>query len=314
MFLKEDYGNLKVLDRSLLFYNDNKNVDDNDEIMLKNVRKSVNLKNTGISPNSKVEIDPVKPHTMKHIIEILDEHNVAAIVFRINHKQICLITSSEIYNTTQTGQDIFVKPSAFASINLDFGINSVNSHSAYPFREAILKRKLSELVKIFQEKFKLEKKPTWDILVIYKDEEVVNKWIQRDKSKEGYIPTPKEKEKYKLFLLDFQNALNEKRKKWVESHRKDAQNIDELKELLYKQCNIGKIKFKGNDYFIQDAGRTFLYTNDAQYLKYVHEDEKIPVQSLLIKYKVIGLNIKILGIYYSEKYSTNNLDDYKPLV
>ena len=223
----------------------------------------------------------------------------------------CLITSFEsLYNTSQSGIDIFVKPSAFASINLDFGNYNTN---VYSFTTNTLKRKLSELVKIFQEKFNLEKKPTWDILVIYKDPEIINKWVQRDESRKGYIPTPKEKGKYRVFLLDFQIALNEKRKKWVESHRKDAQNIDELKELLYKQCNIGKIKFKGNDYLIQDAGRAFLYTNDAQYLKYVSEDKKIPVQSLLIKYKVIGLNIKILGIYYSEKYSSDNLDDYKPL-
>ena len=309
MFLKEDYGNLNMLDRSLLFYNDYK--ENNDEMMLKSIKKPVNLKNTGISPNSKIEIDPVKPHSVKTIIEILNKYDVSALVFRINHKQICLITSFEsLYNTSQSGIDIFVKPSAFASINLDFGNYNTN---AYSFTTNTLKRKLSELVKIFQEKFNLEKKPKWDLLVIYKDPEIINKWVQRDESRKGYIPTPKEKEKYRVFLLDFQNALNEKRKKWVESHRKDAQNIDELKELLYKQCNIEKIKFKGNIYKMQDYGKSFLYTNNEQYLKYVSENEKIPVQSLLIKYKVIGLNIKILGIYYSEKYSSNYLDDYKPL-
>lgn len=311
MFLKEDYGNLNVLDRSLLLYNDSKNDNNDDgEIMLKSIKKPVNLKNTGISPNSKIEIDPVKPHSIKTIIEILDKHDVSALVFRINHKQICLITSFEsLYNTFQTGTDIFVKPSAYASINLNFG----NNTNTYSFNENTLKRKLSELIKIFQEKFNLEKKPKWDLLVIYKDPEIVNKWVQRDKAKKGYIPTPKEKEKYKVFLLDFQSALNEKRKKWVESHRKDAQNINELKKLLYQQCNIEKIKFKGNIYKMQDYGKSFLYTNDEQYIKYVYENGKIPVQSLLIKYKTIGLNIKILGIYYSEKYSSNNLNDYKPL-
>ena len=297
MILEETYGNLNVLDKSFLYWVD----------PYENKDKTMELKNTEVSPESEVKIDPVKPHTMKHLIEILNEYNVAFIVFRINKKQICLISIMSLYGMFYTDSKYKVKANPIYN-----DLTRVSNFNVYK-DDAQLKSWLNNIYKEYVNHFETTKKPVWDIIVVYKDKNVSKKWDERHNNKQGYIPTPKEKERYRVFLMDFQYALNEKRKKWVESHKKDAQNIDELKKILYQQCNIEKIKFKGNIYKMQDYGKSFLYTNKVQYIKYVYEDEKIPVQSLLIKYKVIGLNIKILGIYYSEKYSSNNLDDYKPL-
>ena len=309
MILNEDYGNLNMLDKGLLFFTGKKDVNDyNAEI----IRKSVNLKNTMISPNSRVEIDPVKPHSMKRMLEILNDEKVAAIVFRLNHKQICLITSmATMYDSYYP---IIVKYSSFSAINLgigsmDFGDDIVSKCN--DTKE--LKKLLDYAIRNFQNVYNLEKKPKWDIIVIYKDIEIANKWVERDEAKKGYIPTPKEKEKYRMFLLDFQKALNEKRKKWVEEHKLDAQNVSELRELLYKQCNIKKIKYKGEEFNLMNPNRaSYINQRDTQSLLYERKNQKPgEINYISIKYKYVGLNIKIEKILGAVEDGFS--DDYIPL-
>ena len=309
MILNEDYGNLNMLDKGLLFFTGKKDVNDyNAEI----IRKSVNLKNTMISPNSRVEIDPVKPHSMKRMLEILNDEKVAAIVFRLNHKQICLITSmATMYDSYYP---IIVKYSSFSAINLgigsmDFGDDIVSKCN--DTKE--LKKLLDYAIRNFQNVYNLEKKPKWDIIVIYKDIEIANKWVERDEAKKGYIPTPKEKERYRMFLLDFQKALNEKRKKWVEEHKLDAQNVSELRELLYKQCNIKKIKYKGEEFNLINPNRaSYINQRDTQSLLYERKNQKPgEINYISIKYKYVGLNIKIEKILGAVEDGFS--DDYTPL-
>ena len=109
MILNENYGNLNILDKSFLYYI---TYDDNSNVWNpKKIYKNMNLKNSMISPESKVEVDPVRPHSMKHLIEILDKPDVAFIVFRINRKQLCLISSNNnLYDREFSGK-IIVKPS-----------------------------------------------------------------------------------------------------------------------------------------------------------------------------------------------------------
>lgn len=306
MILEENYGNLNVLDKSFLYWVDS----------YENKDKTMSLKNTLISPESEVKVDPVKPHTMKHLTEILDESNVAFVVFRINKKQICLIsTQKDMYGLYySSGSKFVVKVNPIYS-----DLTRVSSFNSYK-DDAQLKSWLNNIYKEYTNYFETTKKPVWDIIVVYKDINVSKKWDERHYSKQGYIPTPKEKEAYESFLWDYQNAWKKKCEKWFEEHRPDAQSAKDIKNLLMG-TRINSFKFKGNVYVLYGGIVTYLGVDEEKekflYYKKEGNREQGEINGFAIKYKFKGLVPTILGIYYS---TAKNPPDafskasYEPLV
>lgn len=311
MILNENYGNLNMLDKSFLYYIDY----DHKNGSYTRVYNNMNLKGSMISPNSKIEVNSVKPHSMKRLIEILDDWQVGFIIFRINKKQICLIsTNKQLYNESMA-ERIILKPSVLFT-NLGF---NKNASPLFIDSEIELKKELNKIYKKYSEIYETTKKPVWDILVVYKDLSISDKWTQRDNAKRGYVPTPKEKNEYFKFILDYQNAWKNKCAQWMQTHRPDTQNSSEIKKILLRGSKINEFKFKGDIYELVNGNLTWLGMDDKeQFLIYANRKiENDKINGIAIKYRFKGLIPVILGIYgTTETVIPRNFDElyYKPLV
>lgn len=309
MILNENYGNLNILDKSFLYYI---TYDDNSNVWNpKKIYKNMNLKNSMISPESKVEVDPVRPHSMKHLIEILDKPDVAFIVFRINRKQLCLISSNNnLYDREFSGK-IIVKPSILYT-NL---LQSDSTSDAIPRsfdNDLSLKKFLSKIYNEYPKYFGANTKPVWDIIVVYKDFNVAQKWKERDEAKKGYIPTPKEKEAYTDFILDYKNTWKQKCINYVNEHMKDNQNSNEIKQELLSKTSIKKFKFKGDFYNLNNCPRVNFDSDDSYYLKYISSNMDNPIRVILIEFKMKGFKPNIISVKYCD-INSSDINDYQPL-
>ena len=305
MILNEDYGNLNVLDKSFLYW-----IDYDNSWKPKKIYRNMNLKNSMVSPQSEVKVDPVKPHTLKHLLEILDQPDVAFVVFRINRKQICLITSNKIfYDNEYSSEKIVVKPSILFK---SFG--NEDGRPLYYNKITELKSFLNNIIKKYSEMFETTKKPVWDLLVVYKDINVSKLWSARDEAKQGYIPTPNEKEAYTKFLLDYKYAWDKKCKKYIEDNRMNNQTPEDIIKELFSRSTIKKFKFRNDIYTLDNVPLVWMHDNEREnYLKYVSTDKNNPIRSIIIVFKIRGFMPKVIGIKYSDSTS-DNLTDYQPLL
>lgn len=310
MILNENYGNLNVLDKSFLHYitYDTNRYGDN----VKKIYKNMNLKNSMVSPQSKVEIDPVKPHSLKHLVEILDNPEVAFVVFRINKKQICLITTNKtMYDSAyiDSNTTIIVKPSIlFKNLGTSDGIPK------YFNKDSELKHYLKWIISRYEDSYELSKKLVWDLLVVYKDMNVSNLWVSRDEMKQGYIPTPKEKKAYQKFILDYKYAWEEKCKKFIEDNRPDNQNSKDIIKELFARSSIKKFKFKGDIYTLDNVPLVWMHDNDrVNYLKYVSTNKSNPIRAIAIEFKMKGMIPNVISVKYCD-YDSDNFSNYQPLL
>lgn len=309
MILEENFGNLNVLDKSFLYFIE-RDFDTGNYL-----NKTLNIKGSLITPESKVEVDPVSPHNMKRLVEILDDFTVAFIVFRINRKQLCLITTNKkIYNQDYALSRILVK------INTIYDDIVGSADMQYFDNDEQLKRWLKYVYEKYKDKVETTKKPVWDILVVRNDINVSKKWSNRDENKEGIIPTSKDKEAYRNFLLSYQHAWKIKCEKWYAEHRTDAQTPNEIKNLLMKS-RVSSFKFKGNLYVIFGGQITYIGIDEKneRFLFYHKEGvrKEGELNGFAIGYKFKGLTPQITGIYYSTAKNPPDIfskASYEPLV
>ena len=159
--LLENLGNLNRIDKSLLLYNNNRS---------RNEKPIMYLGDSGITENSRVEIDRISPHNFTTLMEKLDtDSSIGAIVVRAHGRQLCLVTKLKLY--TKSSYDYFLKFSEYSLQQLKMNDFYSWSGLIYNDRMAPIKTAISRCVKSFYDNIAPEgTKKKWDTVIIYKDE------------------------------------------------------------------------------------------------------------------------------------------------
>lgn len=250
--LLEDLGNLNRIDKSLVLFNDQRS------------KQLMYLGATGITENSRVEVDRITPHNFTTLMTKLDEDNsIGAIVVRAHGRQLCLVSKLQLY--AQHNYQYFLKFSNYAIDKLD--MRGYYSYSGFlkNDRMAPIKTAISRCVKAFYDNVAPEgTRKNWDTVIIYKDETVQGTLDKRRKQKQGIIPTPHD-ENYGDFINNLKNSFNQKCQEYLDKVRVNSTNAEEIVNYLMNRKSVEKFKFNGCNYEKYDSdyarvGQTFNVT------------------------------------------------------
>lgn len=201
MLLTETYENLNAIDRSLF------------DTIKNSIGKS-------ITPKSKIEVDPIRPHTFKNLVEnYLTNTNISFIIVRVHKRQWCMITSDTFLCQ---GGDFMIKFTKYGE---------QNSHNLYNNTGTSSTSKISQLLSKTIKKFYDEKegvRPSWDCIVVYKDTNVKQLTQNRKDSVKGAIPLPNESG-YDEYISDLREDLEKRLQVYI---RKQMTNITTKPQLI----------------------------------------------------------------------------------
>lgn len=287
--LFEDYKNLNMLDRS--FFIDNYN-------------NSVNFRGSEMSPESKIVVSNVSPHRFSSIMDIINNNeDIAAIVVRAHNRQLLLISKNNsvksIYGYRYNNYVAVFSANAYDNYN-DHGYSKLLRIDS----EAQVKTLISRTVKAFYEKAPEGVKKKWDILIVYKDENVNKKMIDRKNAKQDRVITPHEKG-YSEYIERLQNLFQQRAEIYIDSRRINTTNSEEIKKYLMSKIKIEKLKFKGNTYRAYEQSFNYPYGK----FRYVSEDDTVEPRIISISVEFEGLKLKIKEI----RTSNNRWDSFRDM-
>ena len=283
MILEEDYRNLNRIDLSIL-----KNIDFKD------------LKS--ISIDSDIVIDKVRdPHSFTHVIEILNEEENGAIVFRASRRQLFMVLK------TNFGSD------TYDLIFSDYVLQNIPAiEKRYNKKERIdgdsyLRSIISS---VFQNAYEDDTvKKVWDILVIKSDNKE-DLQRQRMGSRYGMIPTEKEdKEAYDSYLKALKLKLDDKLVKYKESKMPNLKNKDDFMNYLITNERLNKIKLKDTVYTLyerlnnENNGKSFIYKKS--------NNGNFPYEYITLRIDYNGLFPEFGGVYGHDRLYSNEVNDIR---
>ena len=293
MILQEDYKNLNIVDRSLI--------------------KKLNLsKSNLISPDSEVIVDKVKPrevHNFDRVLEIAEQDDVAAVVFRASRRQLMIIgwDVSEDFGI-RYGDGFYV---GFSDYAMDT-ISELERFQQYQNVDSAItvKTMMSAAFLGFYGDDETAKK-VWDILVIKKCDNAELR-DKRTKAQQGAVPLPNENEKYEQYLKRLKYDLQNRLEKYIDSKREEIHSKADIERLFTSNKAMKKMKICNRMY---ELFNTVLLTHPTG-IQYEYRKIEGPVMAgdrdkyckLVIEFKGIYPFVKSLtisdSIYSSEDTST----------
>lgn len=290
MILQEDYRNLNMIDRSIVRYiqlnKPDLNLSIDSEVL---IDKVYDINNEGKKVN----------HTFTKVIDILDQDDVAAIVFRASRKQLCLIGKEDLHKALLNnayGDYVVI----FSLFGFDI-INQVNSS----YNQRILSVNETKLRYIIENLFKsaYDKEyvgnKVWDILVIKKDNKEELRQ-QRKKSQKGMIYSPSIKnaklnDAYKAQTDIMIYQLSERLKKYKDKKMNNFNFPQDVMNIFINDKKMNRIKYKDRIYVLKnretsDGGRLLKLNYEYDYQTY--GDGNVPPDE-----RILSIEIKYDGIY-----------------
>lgn len=278
--LFEDFKNLNIIDRSFF--------------ELGRRYYKVNMgNNMPITPESKIVVSKVEPHKFSTILELLNNNDdIAGVVVRAHNRQLIFVTADR--NTIRSMGGGYSNYFAILSYNAyknynDHGYDRVIRTDA----EAPIKTAISRTVKSFYDKAAPTVKKKWDILIIYKDENVEDKRNQRSERQQGRVLTPKD-EGYDTYIDNLNTAFQKRAEEYIDSIRPNTTNVNELKEYLLSRLKINKIKFKGKTYVLHNTDMGYPTSLFAYRLENNNSDNEATL--IYIKIELKGLKPEIVDV------------------
>ena len=292
MILEEDFKNLNMIDRSLI-----------SDLKLKTSKN--------FSPDSEVIIDKVKPierHSFNTIMEIVKEDDVGAVVFRAARRQLLLIGYDVGEDFSRNNYNKFyVKFS-------DYAMDKIDDVRRYPQEqtvdsEAVVKTMISTAFLGFFNDADKSVKKVWDLLVIKKSD-VSEMRKQRKQNQENIAVSPKDKEKYKEYLMKLKKDLEARLEKYVDSKRPEIKSKEDILKVFTSARGMSKIRINGKLFAL--TKRTSNSSNTEITLNYdlvnykESSDDEIKNIRIIISYESIFPVIKDVRFYLSSWDSSSS--------
>lgn len=291
MILTEDYRNLNMIDRSII-----RQID---------LSKNVDL---DLSIDSDIEVNKVYDvneegkkvnHTFTKLIEILEQDDVSAIIFRVARKQMCLIGKQGVINGVKSGYsaDCIV-------IYSSYGYNIMGNKSGYSRTKLISKSSIKQILKdIFNSAYGEDYvgSKVWDILVIKKDSKFDLK-KKRLASREDIVQLPgkpgsTQDDKYRAQMNRLAYELSERLKKYKDSKKGELKFPNDVMKLFTSNENMKRIRV--SDRIYQYNSRT-TGTEDGiftVYLYYMYDGETYGNKNVPDDELILTIEIGYNGIY-----------------
>ena len=290
--LFEDLKNLNMIDRS--FFMDGGRME--------------KLKQITMTPNSRIEVSKILPHKFTTVMEKLSEDDVAAIVIRAHKRQLLFVTKDARIGKVMNGYYNY----NYYVVMSDYAYTNCNSHdyrktTSYN-TEAPAKTQISRTVKDFYDRVAPEgTKKSWDALIIYRDEQVNDLRQKRAEMNKNRVYVPSDGRKYSDFIDNLESAFQERAVKYIDAHRPNIQNAEELKQLMMKVSKLDKIKYKGNIYTYSDsqASLTNRYSSYVRYVANNDDREIVNPQVIYVMLTFKGIMPQIVDVRASEYRYTN---------
>ena len=299
--LFEDLKNLNMIDRS--FFMDGGRME--------------KLKQITMTPDSRIEVSKILPHKFTTVMEKLSEDDVAAIVIRAHKRQLLFVTKDERIGRVMNGYYNY----NYYVVMSDYAYTNCNSHdyrkqTSYN-TEAPAKTQISRTVKDFYERVAPEgTKKSWDALIIYRDEQVNDLRQKRAEMNKNRVYVPSDGRKYSDFIDNLESAFQERAVKYIDAHRPNIQNAEELKQLMMKVSKLDKIKYKGNIYTYTDS-RVSLTNRGTSYIQYVATNDdrgRVNPQVIYVILTFKGIMPQIVDVRASEyRYTSYDSSDVQSI-
>ena len=299
--LFEDLKNLNMIDRS--FFMDGGRME--------------KLKQITMTPNSRIEVSKILPHKFTTVMEKLSEDDVAAIVIRAHKRQLLFVTKDARIGRVMNGYYNY----NYYVVMSDYAYTNCNSHDYRKITsyntEAPAKTQISRTVKDFYERVAPEgTKKSWDALIIYRDEQVNDLRQKRAEMNQNRVYVPSDGRKYRDFIDNLESAFQERAVKYVDAHRPNIQNAEELKQLMMKVSKLDKIKYKGNIYTYSDS-RVSLTNRGTSYIQYVATNDdrgRVNPQVIYVILTFKGIMPQIVDVRASEyRYTSYDSSDVQSI-
>ena len=278
MIILEDYRNLNRIDSSIL--------------------RSLDFETlNSISIDSEIEIDKVRdPHSFTHVVEILDNEENGAIVFRASRRQLFMVLK-EYYD-------------GYKVVFSDYVLHKVPSiDNRYNKSERIDNENLLRVLisSVFQSVYEDDSvKKVWDILVIKKDNKAELK-DQRIKSRMDMIPSEKEDKKgYDNYLKLLKMKLDDKLVKYKESKMPNLVDRKDFMDYLITNERLQKIKLKDTVYTLYEK---YMDGHAVNYTYKISSKGNFPFEYITIKVMYNGLFPEIEGVYGHDRLHASNVSD-----
>lgn len=229
MYLFESFGNFDKLDKSF-FNNENPMV-----------------KYKAISPNSEIYVDKLKKeegsdvakHTWKYLTDVLlEDRNIAFIVIRSNKRQLLMIT----HNSSVSGRSDYVMKWSTIGSELEYVKSTISSNMFITSSDVTVRNKICKTVEAFIKENPNAKK-NWDVIIVKTNEEKVDKYLKRHKSREGMELKPNHTE-YNKYINELKSKLKERLVAYSESKLKDILSSGDMNDVLNNRTIFALPKLK----------------------------------------------------------------------
>lgn len=289
MILEEDYKNLNMIDRSII-----RGID-------------LSHRDLDFSMDSEISVDKVFDvddegkkvnHTFSKIIDILNQDDVSAIVFRASRKQLCLIGKEGLQHAMKKSYegDVVIILSSFIYDKVEdmYNMNRVMTSS--------LERVKSIIKTLFEKAYPDDYvgKKVWDIIVIKKDSKKDLR-REREDSQKGIVELPgkdgsAQRAKYQDQLRNLAQDFQEKLILFKDKKMKNINFPDDVMKLFTNDKNMQNIKFNGKVYRLRE---TSVPRNEQEIkldLFYQYDNRRYdPIEN--VRETILAIQIGFNGIY-----------------
>lgn len=288
MILEEDYKNLNMIDRSII-----RGID-------------LSHRDLDFSIDSEISVDKVFDvddegkkvnHTFSKIIDILNQDDVSAIVFRASRKQLCLIGKEGVRHAIDKHyDDVVIILSSFIYDKVE---DMSNMNRVMTFSEGRIKNIIKTLFeKAYPDDYVGKK--VWDIIVIKKDSKKDLR-RERQKSQKGIVELPgkagsAQRAKYQDQLRNLAQDFQEKLVLFKDKKMKDINFPDDVLKLFTNDKNMQNIKFNGKVYRL--GGKSVPRSDQGTRLDLFYQYDSSRYDPLTNVYEtILAIEIKYNGIY-----------------
>ena len=308
MQLYESFGNFDKLDKSLF-------QDSNPIHMYKRV-----------SPNSEVYVDKLKKeegsdvakHTWKYLTEVLLEDNsIAFIVIRSNKRQLLMVS----HNSSVTGRGDYILRWSDTGKELSYVKENVNDASYFATSSDVtVRNKICKTVESFIQDHPNAKK-NWDVIIVKTNDEKVEKYLDRKRSRENMELKPNDKE-YNQYIRGFKDKLKQRLVAYSESKLKNILSTGDMDAVLQERTKFAPSKLKIMDNIwalynthanVNSDGSLMIHLTYKNPSSYNLGSTYNKLMYLHIRMRTIGTNIEITDIGMSGWSNAAITEDMLPL-